>query len=101
MPIATRPITREWTIPAAGRNTLWEIIDDATVIWMGYVSIRAGRDNSADIVWTDVGGQAGGYLGAGEAALVGDEYGSSQMKEFTFKGTEGDRLFLTIGVSLG
>jgi len=101
MSIATKPITRAWTIPAAGKNTLVEIIDDASVIWMGYVSIRAARDNSADISWQDADGQTGGYLGAGEAALIGDEYGLSQMKNFTLQGTAGDTLYLTIGVSLG
>ena len=101
MSIATKPITRAWTIPAAGSNTLLEIIDDASVIWLGYVSIRAERNNSGDIYWADADGQSGGYLGAGEAALIGDEYGHSQMKDFTLSGAVGDILYLTIGVSLG
>ena len=101
MSIATKPLTRAWTVPASGKNTLWEIIDDASVIWMGYVSIRAGRNNAGDISWHDADGQTGGFLGAGEAALIGDEYGLSQMKEFTLQGTADDVLYLTIGISLG
>ena len=98
---ATLPITRMWTVPAAGKNTLWEIVNNSNYIWFTYISIRANRNNASDITWHDKNGQTGGFMGPGEAVLVGDEYGSSQMKDFTFVGAEGDTMYMTIGVSLG
>jgi hypothetical protein len=98
---ATLPVTRAWTIPAAGKNTLAEILNNSQYVWVTYVSIRAGKNNAGDISWSDANGQAGGYLQPGEAAVVGDEYGSTQMVGFTFYGAAGDVLYLTVGVSLG
>lgn len=98
---ATLPVTRAWTVPAAGKATLAEIMNDSRYVWVTYISIRAGRNNAGDIHWTDKDGQTGGYLGPGEAATMGDEYGSTQMLGFSYHGTAGDTLYLTIGVSLG
>ena len=99
--MATKVITRAWTIPAAGRNTLAEIMDNENYRWVTYVSMRAGTNNAGDITGSDSDGQTGGYLQPGEAAVGGDEFGSTQMIGFTFYGTAGDVLYLTIGVSLG
>ena len=98
--VSTFPITRKWIVPASGTATIAEILDNAEYLWVTDVSIRASRDNAGDVFWKDAaGGQQGGYIGPGEAALMGDLYGSRQMMFYELSGTEGDVLFATIGIS--
>lgn len=99
--MASKVITRAWVVPAAGKNTLAEIMNNENYRWVTYVSMRAGKNNAGDITWSDADGQTGGYLQPGEAAVGGDESGSTQMIGFTYYGTAGDVLYLTIGISLG
>jgi len=98
---ASLPITRTWTIPAGGEALLTDIINNTDYLWVTYVMARADRDNAGDVQWEDADGQVGGYMGPGEAVALGDEYGSTQMLGFKLTGTEGDVVYLTIGISLG
>lgn len=97
--MAARPITRQWVIPATGKATLREIINNADHRWVVYATIRANASNSSDITWADIDGEVGGYLEAGEAALLGDDWGHVDLLDFTFTGTPDDVLYLTIGIS--
>lgn len=99
--MASKVITRKWVIPASGKATLAQIMNDTRYIWVTYVSMRAGKNNAGDISWSDGDGEVGGYLQPGEAAVGGDESGSTQMIGFTYYGTTGDVMYLTIGISLG
>lgn len=98
--MATWAITRTWTVPAAGENTIGEIINETTRDnWVTYISMRAKADNTGDITWEDSDGEVGGYLEGGEAHLLGDDTGDSRYANWVLKGTEDDVLYLTIGTS--
>jgi len=98
---SSKPITRAWTVPASGSNTIMEIVGVPEYLWVTYISARAHRDNAGDVTWQDPGGQTGGFIGPGEAAFLGNDYGSAQMTGFTFSGTADDVLYMTVGISLG
>jgi hypothetical protein len=98
--IASKMITRKWTVPASGTALLTEIVNNDDYIWFNYVDMRAGRTNSGDITWSDENGAPGGYLEAGGAKVLGDSFGA-RLVEVTFWGTAGDVVYMTIGISLG
>lgn len=98
---ASKPVTRNWTIPASGKNTIAEIMNNPNYVWVTYFSVRAARNNSGDIYVSDPDGQAGAYIGPGEALLLGNDWGSAELKDFTLSGTASDSLYITVGVSLG
>ena len=100
MSAAAYPLTRMWTVPAGGSATIQSIIADTTKDrWVIYAAIRAGLSNAGTISWTDAGGQSGGYVRPSETAVLGDDLGSPALRDFVFKGTAGDVLHMTIGVS--
>jgi hypothetical protein len=94
------PITRKWTVPAGGSATIQTIINDTTIDkWVIYAAVRAATDNASPIYWKDADGQHGGFVMAGETAILGDDMGSPRLRDFTFTGASGDNLYLTIGLS--
>ena len=98
--MATYPVTRKWTVPASGYNSVVEIIANTDRDkWVTYMTIRADTDNAGRITWEDPQGEPGGYVDAGEAAIVGDDLGSVILKDYVFRGTAGDELYMTIGIS--
>jgi len=97
--MALKPLTREFTIPAGGVASLASILGMAENTWVGFVAMRAGRDNAEDLFWKDENGQSGGYIGPGEAVTIEFGDGQTLVRNFSLSGTADDTVFMTIGVN--
>lgn len=96
--MAHKPVTREYTIPAGGSVSLATIFGRAGNTWIGWVTVRAGRDNMEDVYWADEDGSRGGYLGPAEAATMNFGEGQALIQNIVFTGQANDTIFVTTGI---
>ena len=97
--MATTPQTIEYTFDANEKVLLRELIGHGSSTWVSSITLRAGRDNVADVSWSSTsGGGRGGYIGATEA-FSADFSEQALIEDFTLYGSTGDKVFMTIGVN--
>jgi len=97
--MAVRPVPKKYTFTSSGGDTLAGILGVTKNTWVGSVVIRAGRNNAADVYWTDLSGELGGYIGATEAVVFDYGPGQALLSEFKLVGTAGDVVYMTICVN--
>ena len=97
--MAVKVITKNPTIPAGGSLTLAEILGRPVHTWIGSLAVRAGRENTYDLYWTDEAGQRGGFIGPGEAVTMDFGAGQALIQNIVLTGTAGDTAFVSVGMN--
>jgi len=98
--MATVPRTIEYVFDVREEVLLRELLSCSPSTWTSSVTIRAGRENVADIFWSaNPGAGRGGYVGAAEA-FSADFSEQALIKDFTLYGKAGDKVFMTIGLNV-
>ena len=97
--MAVSPSTYEYTFTTGGIIRLAELTNFPDLTWMGSLAVRASRDNTDDVFWSDGDGERGGYIGPAEGVTFNFGDGQALMDTFSFHGTSGDSLFITVGLN--
>jgi hypothetical protein len=95
--MAQRPATYTYSFPYTGSFTLSTITGLPKKTWIKSLTMRTGKNNSADTFWSD-GGMAGGYLQKSEGCTFDFGREGTLVATLSIAGASGDVVYLTIGV---